>query len=132
VLRFNGATGAFIDVFIPAESKVYGGIAFGPDGNLYVSRPSTHRVLRFNGTTGAFMDVFVSNATSPLAGPAGLIFGANGSLYVCTSDGGAVLRYNSATGAYLQALTPPKASLPRYPRNLALAEMDFPWPYFAE
>jgi hypothetical protein len=89
-------------------------------------------VLRFNGTTGAFMDVFVSNATSPLAGPAGLIFGANGSLYVCTSDGRAVLRYNSATGAYLQTLTPPKASLPRYPRNLALAEMDFPWPYFAE
>ena len=110
VLRFNGATGAFIDAFIPAESEVYGGIAFGPDGNLYVNSPSTHRVLRFNGTTGAFMDVFVSNATSPLAEPAGLIFGANGSLYVCSSDGGAVLRYNSTTGAYLHAPMPPKAS----------------------
>ena len=30
------------------------------------------------------------------------------------------------------ALTPAKASLPRYPRNLALPETDFPWPYFAE
>ena len=132
VLRFNGATGAFIDAFIPAENEVYSGIAFGPDGNLYVSSSSSNRILRFNGTTGAFMDVFASKATSPLDSPEGLVFGANGCLYVCSYHGGVVLRYNSATGAYLHAITPPKASLPRYLRYLALVEMDFRWPYFAE
>ena len=130
VHRFNGATGAFIDAFIPAENEAYSGIAFGPDGNLYVSSSSSNRILRFNGTTGAFMDVFVSKATSPLDSPGALSFGANGSLYVCSR--GAVLRYNSATGAYLHAITPPKASLPRDLRYLALVEMDFRWPYFAE
>jgi sugar lactone lactonase YvrE len=131
VLRFNGATGAFIDVFIPVETEnVFSGIAFGPDGNLYVS--SGNRILRFNGTTGAFMDVFVSGATSPLDRAFGLIFGANGSLYVCSSKSAAVLRYNSATGAYLDALIPPKASVPRNLLYLALAEMDFPLPYYAE
>jgi sugar lactone lactonase YvrE len=64
VLRFNGATGAFIDVFIPAEGEFWVGIAFGPDGNLYVSSPITHRIVRFDGTSGAFIDVFISNATS--------------------------------------------------------------------
>ena len=109
MLRFKGATGAFIDVFVPAESgSFYAGIAFGPDGHLYVSSPFTHRILRFDGTTGALIDVFISNATSPLADPRGLIFGANGALYVCNAADGVVLRYDSATGAYLHALLPPK------------------------
>ena len=55
---------------------------FGPDGNLYISNPSTHRILRFDGATGAFIDVFISNATSPLTDPRGMIFGANGTLYI--------------------------------------------------
>ena len=129
VLRFNGATGAFIDVFVPAESgSFYAGIAFGPDGNLYVSNPSTHRILRFDGTTGAFIDVFISNATSPLTDPRGMIFGANGTLYICNAAAGTVLRYNSTTGGYLHTFTPPKASVPRGPFNLTLTEMDLPWP----
>ena len=129
VLRFKGATGAFIDVFVPAESgSFYAGIAFGPDGHLYVSSPLTNRIVRFDGTTGALIDVFISNATSPLAEPRGLIFGANGALYVCNAADGVVLRYDSATGAYLHALMPPKASVPRRPFNLTLTEMDLPWP----
>jgi DNA-binding beta-propeller fold protein YncE len=66
VLRYHGTTGAFIDAFVAARS---GGLdsespnrptdlAFGPDGNLYVS--TDHQVLRYSGRTGAFLDIFLT------------------------------------------------------------------------
>lgn len=71
VLRFDGATGAFQTVFIPAGS---GGLdapqdlAFGPDGNLYVlgSSPTGKIIRRYNGTSGAYIDDFVSPGEGPL------------------------------------------------------------------
>lgn len=61
VLRFNGSTGAFMNIFVAAGS---GGIGhptdslFGPDGNLYVLSRDNASVLRYNGTTGAFLGTF--------------------------------------------------------------------------
>jgi CSLREA domain-containing protein len=71
VLRFDGATGAFQNVFIAAGS---GGLdapqnlAFGPDGNLYVlgNSPTGKIIRRYNGTTGAYIDDFVSPGEGPL------------------------------------------------------------------
>jgi hypothetical protein len=77
VLRFDGTTGAFVDVFVPSGS---GGLslpvdlAFGPDGNLYVSSFFTDSVLRYSGTTGAFIDAFVPSGRGGLDGPTGLVF----------------------------------------------------------
>ncbi len=39
MLRYDGSTGAFLDVFVPAGSGGLDGplnATFGPDGNLYV------------------------------------------------------------------------------------------------
>jgi hypothetical protein len=128
VLRFNGVTGAFIDVFVSSErDEAWADIAFGPDGHLYVCNPTTGSILRFHGATGAFIDVFVSKLTSPLGNPRFLIFGSNGSLYV--SSDSRVLRYDAATGAYLHTITAPKL---KSAFGMALVEMDFPWPYYAE
>ena len=65
VLRYNGATGAFIDVFATMPSSEAGKgpnwIEFGTDGYLYVSaRDSTTSlnvsILRFNAVNGTFVD----------------------------------------------------------------------------
>ena len=96
VLRYDGATGAFIDIFIPLAS---GGLisptflTFGPDGNLYVSDFHDGTVKRYNGATGAFMGVFATGA----ALPQGLQFGPDGNLYV--ADEVNIVRYNGTTGA---------------------------------
>ena len=77
VLRYDGATGAFVDAFVASGS---GGLTsptgqvFGPDGNLYVSSWNNHQVLRYNGATGAFLDAFVAAGSGGLNGPDFLVF----------------------------------------------------------
>ncbi|MEX0613940.1 MAG: hypothetical protein WD229_17610, partial [Pirellulales bacterium] len=69
VLRYDAATGAFVDTFVSRKS---GGlnqpwnVLIGPhDGDLYVSTGhfrgpgQIKAVLRYDGTTGAFLDEFV-------------------------------------------------------------------------
>lgn len=93
ILRFDGKTGKFIDVFATVEnmSRPYGN-AFGPDGNLYVSSFLSDEILRFDGKTGAFIDVFASGNQLPggLNGPNDLLFTPDGNLLVTTQGSVAV------------------------------------------
>jgi WD40 repeat protein len=101
VLRYNGETGAFVDVFVTAGSgglDVPVGLDFGPDGNLYVASATQHAVYRYSGSTGAFLDIFVPNG-SGLNAPTGLLFGPDNHLYVSSLNGDKVLRFDGATGA---------------------------------
>jgi hypothetical protein len=103
-------TGQFVDTFVSQASgglsDVYG-LAFGPDGNLYVASGATDEVLRYNGTTGAFMDAFVVAGSGGLDYPRGVTFGADGNLYVSSSNTHSILRYQgplaAAPGAPLPA-----------------------------
>lgn len=88
ILRYDGRTGAFIDVFAQGSgmARPYG-VAFGPDGLMYVASFRSDQILRYDGRTGAFVDVFAQgNGTAGglLNGPNDLFFDADGSLYVTT------------------------------------------------
>jgi WD40 repeat protein len=93
ILRYNGQTGAFIDVFASGGglTRPYG-IAFGPDGYLYVSSFLTDQILRYDAKTGAFVDVFASGNGLPggLNGPNDLLFTPSGQLLVSTQGSIAV------------------------------------------
>jgi sugar lactone lactonase YvrE len=133
VLRYDGLSGEFIDRFVaddPSTADVdetgglyrpYG-IAFGPDGLLYVSSFLSDQILRYDANTGAFVDVFASGnrESGGLNGPNGLLFDPNGTLYVTTQGSVAVegepdfslglpsqvLAFNINTGESTVLLTP--------------------------
>ena len=108
VLRYDGQTGAFLNVFAPPAENISlpHGLVFGLDGNLYVSSTATDAILRYDGRTGAFRDIFVPRGSGGLAAPAGLVFGPDGHLYVTSVGTNAVLRYDGRTGAFLNAFVP--------------------------
>ncbi len=104
VLRYNGLTGSFIDVFVSAGSGGLNfptGLAFGPDGNLYVASVGQDTVNRYNGTTGSSLGTFVSAGLGGLVDPAGLMFRPNGDLLVASNANHRVLEYDGSSGASL-------------------------------
>jgi len=77
VYRFNGTTGAFIDIFVADGSGGLRGsedLHFGPDGNLYVASYATNSIMRYDGMTGAFIDSFVTSGSGGLSNPRNFAF----------------------------------------------------------
>ncbi len=98
---FDGTTGAFRGHFVPSGAGGLAGatgIAFGPDGDLYVGSSATDQVLRYDGRTGEFRGAFVDRGQ--IGGPFSLIFGPDGDLYVSSSQRHQVLRFDGESGAY--------------------------------
>ena len=72
ILRYDGETGAFLDVFV--QSGAQGpqfpvGLAFGPDGHLYVGSFGNDRILRYDGITGEPLGVAADIGAMGLDGP---------------------------------------------------------------
>jgi hypothetical protein len=114
VLRYNEATGAFVDTLVPKGSGGLSnsvGLILGPDQNLYASsgldpnNGHSANVLRYDGTTGAFRGIFADGGE--VTSPRGILFGPDGNLYVANGKGpGTVLRFNGKTGAFLDNFVP--------------------------
>src|SRR6185436_11963007 len=108
VRRYDIVTGALIDDFTHGYDLVeVRGVAFGPDGDLYVSNydscvsgpsgctGSKGEIVRFDGLTGAFIDVFVASGEGGLVWPYKIVFGHAGELFVANTapNGNNDLRY---------------------------------------
>lgn len=111
LLRFNGSTGAFIDVlfhdFSPDQTSQ--GLTIGPDGNLYLSFFSNgagaDAVWLYSFATGQ-----MTNFTGTTTMPGMTVFGADGNFYVANNntDGvGFVSRYKGATGQFIDIFVQP-------------------------
>jgi hypothetical protein len=100
VRRFDGKTGIFDEIddpyanFIPGTVGRFdfgpGGLAFGPDDNLYVSDVRDNSILRFQGpfgtNPGEFMDKFVATGNGGLSNPGRIAFGPDNNLYVLSNQ----------------------------------------------
>lgn len=110
VLRFDGETGQFIDIFVSqGDGGLDGPVAltFSPnDGNLYAISLFTASVLRYGGETGAFIDEFIPQQRSNLFFPQDLTFGSDNNLYITNTGGDTVNRYDGQTGSFTGALFP--------------------------
>lgn len=66
VLRFDGDTGEYMDVFVDGQEPWIGypsDIMFMPDGNLVLVDCAAGAVLRYDGVTGEFMNMLVPPGT---------------------------------------------------------------------
>lgn len=122
VLRYDGATGAFIDVFLAVENA--GGsltdLAFGRDGQLYLS-DFNRGILRYDAATGTLV-VFVPVGAAGLDSPSAFVFGPDGDLYVCNRNSNAVLKFNGRSGAPMRALVPSGRGGLRSPSGIAFGK----------
>lgn len=112
VLRYNGTTGAFMDVFVSTGLARAGYTQFGPDGNLYVCSGSDNTVQRFDGRTGAYIDTFAS--APEVRSPAGLAW-KDGTMYVSGFGNNTVGRFDAVTGEF-EGLLPGTFNRPLYVR----------------
>ena len=95
VLAYDPVRGGFLGVFASGGSLSSAqGLAFGPDGNLYVASAQTGQILRFDGKTGTYLGLFAK-----VDEPAGITFGPDGNLYVVSDIVNGVVRFNGKTGA---------------------------------
>ncbi|MEW6536890.1 MAG: hypothetical protein AB1454_14865 [Candidatus Auribacterota bacterium] len=91
--RFDGDTGTSLGSVGSGS-----GIAYGPDGNVYVFSPYNGKVSRYNAQTGAYIDDFLSS----FQGSHDMAFGPDGKLYTVnhfTSGVPNIFRY-SVDGSY--------------------------------
>jgi WD40 repeat protein len=99
IKRFHGRTGAFLGDFTGAGSGLNNpiGLAFAPDGRLWVTSAGNHSLRRFS--TAGVLELSVTAGS--LSTPIGLTLGPDNLLYVCSAGNNSIKRYNSTTGAFV-------------------------------
>jgi len=102
ILRYDGRTGAFVDVFVgDSEGGLNGpdiGIEFGAEGDLYVASHWTDSVNRYDGVSGAAKGQFVAEGASGLTWPRDIMF-LGETLLVSSTPSELLYRYDAQTGA---------------------------------
>ncbi len=94
IRRYDSSTGASLGVFASGGGMTSPyGLAFGPDGNLYVAEWDLG-VLRFDGQTGAYLGVFIPGGADDL------VFRPDGDLYVSRLGGLHTVDYYDSSGAW--------------------------------
>lgn len=104
VLRYNGTTGAFIDVFASGALDGPTGLTFGADGHLYVGDWFGGKVYKFDGVSGAQIGAGAFATLPSGFGVASIQFGSDGHLYVGDGQVNDLLKFNGTTGAFMSTI----------------------------
>jgi DNA-binding beta-propeller fold protein YncE len=103
LVEYDGQGGAVVRKFFdacPTSLAFPFDVAVGPDGNIYVSCPSSDGIHRFD-PAGFPLGFFVPGGSGGLVSPRGLVFAPNGNLLVASLLG-EILEYDGTTGAFVR------------------------------
>ncbi len=129
VLAFDEQTGDYLGVFIEQGSgglEAPSSLAYGPNGNLYVSDYDNSSVLVYDGVTGDFIKTFIPSGSGGLISPETIAFGPDDELYIAGLDGNGIRRYDGETGKFIDIVVAndPATHRPLNTPNFVWAEDD--------
>lgn len=113
VLRFDGKTGRFVDVFIPPSARLNGphGLAFTKEGDALVATRFSSSLMIYDRENNAVRQVLVDNGAYKLQEKIspdlvfrdlnGISLGPDGKIYVSSYQTGDIFRFDEETGALL-------------------------------
>jgi WD40 repeat protein len=105
IIEYNGTTGAYEQTFVSDSHGLTwaSGLAFGPDGDVYLAGNTSNTIDRFT-ASGNFISTI---SGSGLASPTDITFGPDGLLYVAGvgSSGGSVKAFDPVTGALMNSFS---------------------------
>jgi hypothetical protein len=87
------------------------GVAFGPDGLIYVTSGANDRILRFTAAR-VYVDDYVSPGVAGLDNPRSLAFGPDGDLYVTATGNRQIFRFGTANESVVTVRLSNAANLP--------------------
>lgn len=122
--KFDGNTGAMLGTVVnynnTAVTSVAKGLAFGPDGDLYVGDWWRARIDRYQAGTFAPKASYVAVAGENLLGtPNGMTFAPNGNLMVISGGFNKVLSFNTSANGLSLIGTFADLGLSQQPQDLA-------------
>jgi DNA-binding beta-propeller fold protein YncE len=125
VLEYDGASGAFVGVFVDTTGNGGGpldpyGLLFH-QGSLFVASSFPNEVKEFDAVSGAFVQTFVSAGSGGLSGPTNLAFGPSGDLFVTSQGDDSIKRYDGASGAFVASFVTSGSGGLDQPFDLAFA-----------
>ncbi len=132
ILRYDGITGGFVEVFVDATGN--GGGPVDPhgmaihDGRLHVASFFPSEVREFDAATGDFVQTFVASGAGGLSGPTALSFGAAGDLYVTSFNTDSIKRYDGQNGSFISDFVPAGSGGLDGPIDLAFVSDETPPP----
>lgn len=99
IVRYRSDTLEWVDFFVSVTGNPgITGVAFGPDGDMYLGGYNSDSVFRFDGATGAAKGEVVRRSDGANGVDNGLVFGPDGLLYVPGFDSHNVIRWDPASG----------------------------------
>ena len=104
VSRYNSETGAFEGIFTSGHLMAGASdLAFGPNGDLFVSDYLKKEIVQYDGTTGVFKKIFAYD--NGIGATSRIKFGPTGDLFVCVPTAAQgldrILKFDGNTGASL-------------------------------
>ena len=121
VVRYDGATGDFIDIFVTAGAGGLsdpGAIVYDAVRKLfYVASLGTNQVLAYSASSGQYVGVAAQGGG--LDDPEAMTLGPDGNLYVASAGNNDVLKFNPTTGQMLAVFVAAGSGGLTLPRGLA-------------
>ena len=103
IRRFD-ADGTDLGVFASGGDMTYPtGLAFGANGNLFVSSAGNNTVVEYDGVSGDLVGVFVDDERLNIV--VGLAFSPSGDLHIANRDANSVLAYDGETGEFIREIS---------------------------